>query len=155
LANVRKEWKAGVRAATRGHDLRHCRGLLMILGAIAMLLLQTPPLAPMHAEERLISWAVDDFRQHLPAQAKAFRAVHFASLIHPEGAARPLLCGEVQVESSATGSSEWIAFATLETRGGYEQWLGGSAVVWCNENTERDLTRDFAERFAQALVPRI
>lgn len=123
-----------------------------MISAALVILLQIQSLSPHQAEERLISGSVGDFKAHSPGPIKGFRSLHFASLKHPEGVERPLLCGEVQVEG-AGASAEWMTFAALETRGGYEQWLGGTAATWCNDTTKRDLQRDLAPRFKQALVP--
>lgn len=123
----------------------------MISALIAALLALSPISPRADAEERLISWAVGDFRAHLPGPARDFRTVHPGTIYHSDGVTRPILCGEVQVQGP-DGSSTWMKFATLETSGGYEQWLGGSAATWCNETTERDLGRDLSDRLAREVV---
>lgn len=123
----------------------------MIIAALALALaqVQSPPQAL--AEEKLVVWAISDFKQHLPGPPRGFRAVHPASLKHPDGASRPVLCGEIHVELPG-GTPTWMKFATLETSDGYEQWLGGSAATWCNDTTERDLSRDLSDRLAREVV---
>ena len=123
----------------------------MITALLAALLVLSPHASQADAEERLISWAASDFRAHLPGPARGFRTVHAGKLQHANAEVRPLLCGEVQVEIRA-GSTEWMKFATLETSGGYEQWLGRSADTWCSETTKRDLTRDLSERLAREVL---
>lgn len=123
----------------------------MIVLLTAFLLAQAGSPLPTDAEERLLSWAASDLAEHLPGRARRFREVRLASLQHPEGVARPLLCGEAEVVRD-DGAAEWLSFAALETRGGYEQWLGGSAGTWCNARTPVDRRIDFSRRFEDQLV---
>jgi hypothetical protein len=123
----------------------------MILSLLIAALLQVLPLPPEQAEARLVSWSIADFQAHPPGRLRDFRAVHVGQIRHPEGVDRPVLCGEVQVDA-AGGGRELIRFATLETRSGYEQWLGGSSDPWCKGNTTLDKSRDLSPRFESALV---
>lgn len=122
-----------------------------MLAIAAALLMQIATLPPAQAEEQLVAWAVSDFEANLPGPAAGFRNVSIGALQHPEGVSRPIICGDVAV-AQADGTGEWVPFATLETRGGYEQYLGGSAAGWCTGTAKGKPRPDVAAHLTQVLV---
>jgi len=104
-------------------------------------------------EALLIQFAADDFRQHVAAQGVMFRGVHAGDLRGDNGVVRHILCGEFL----APDQDRWDAFATIQTEP-YENWLGSSADVHCQQSglaldTKRDLSDALNARYGKASEP--
>jgi len=97
----------------------------------------------------LITAAATDFHTHGPTGALRFRDVRLGQVMNSKGEKQYLLCG--QFVSAGNGSkAEWVPFATIKTSG-YEQWIGGQAVSYCQGasviwDKEADLSFELQKR---------
>ena len=97
--------------------------------------------------ESLMTWAATDFRAQQAPKPVRFQRVQSGS-VPVAGAERQYrLCGEYS--PSSQGDADWIPFATIKTSR-YEQWLGGSALGYCNDTA---LVRD-AENLSARMLSR-
>jgi hypothetical protein len=95
--------------------------------------------------DSLIGWAATDFRAQRGPKPVRFRAVHSGHVATAGDERQYRLCGEYSPASQ--GDAEWIPFATIRTSP-YEQWLGGSALGYCNDTA---LVRDADDLSARML----
>ena len=79
--------------------------------------------------DALLTTAAADFHAHRPPEPSQFRAVRAGTLATPDGPSQPLICGEF-LPLQPNGSAQWTLFATIKTSG-HEQWLGNSALAFC------------------------
>ena len=98
------------------------------------------------AEAYLLDSAAGDFRAH-PPQPVAVREVYRGHIEGPEREPMYLLCGQFRTAPDG----EWRHFATVKTSG-YEQWLGGQSVEFCERSSlyldrARDLAPQLQSRF--------
>ena len=101
-------------------------------------------------EAFLIESAASDFRNHVAPVGVSFRNVHVGVFRGDSGSSVNLICGEFRTADSA---ADWEPFATLRTEG-YENWLGVSAVAYCQgSNTVLDTNRDLAAALSAQYLP--
>ena len=101
-------------------------------------------------EAFLIKSAASDFRSHVAPEDVSFRNVHIGVFRGENGSTVNLICGEFRTADSA---ADWEPFATLRTEG-YENWLGDSAVAYCQgSNTVLDTNRDLAAALSAQYLP--
>jgi hypothetical protein len=80
----------------------------------------------------LITSAATDFHTHRPPDPGRFRDVRIGHVVTPNGEEQYMLCGQFQPAQEG-GKAEWMPFATIKTSG-YEQWIGGQAVSFCQRS---------------------
>ncbi len=83
--------------------------------------------------DRLIDFAVADFKANQPPVPRDFRHVRYGIINGADNARRSILCGEF-LAVTPSGADEWSAFSTLQTDE-YEQWLGAQASPLCQQTT--------------------
>lgn len=81
----------------------------------------------------LITSAATDFHTHRASDPGRFRDVRIGHVITPSGEKQYVLCGKF-LPAQEAGRAEWMPFATIKTSG-YEQWLGGQAVGFCQNSS--------------------
>lgn len=81
------------------------------------------------AVDALLTTTATDFHAHRPPEPSQFRAVRAGTLATPGGSSQPLICGEF-LPLQTDGNAQWTRFATIKTSG-YEQWLGNTALAFC------------------------
>ena len=94
--------------------------------------------------EFLLTSAASDFRTQRSPQPIRFRNVRSGYVVTADGARQYRLCGEF-LPADEGGKAEWIAFATIKTSP-YEQWLGDSAVAFCERAPMTWDTEDLSSR---------
>lgn len=79
----------------------------------------------------LLESAATDFHAHPPVPV-GFREVRAGHVTAANGTTQYMLCGLFLPPAPAGGQADWTPFVTLKTSG-YEQWLGGQAVAFCQQ----------------------
>ena len=80
----------------------------------------------------LLSAAARDFHTHGPLVVR-FRDVRIGHIETPGGEDLYMLCGQF-LPAQEGGKAEWTPFTTIKTSG-YEQWIGGQAVGFCQDSS--------------------
>jgi hypothetical protein len=80
----------------------------------------------------LLTAAATDFHIHGPSGHLRFREVRMGYVVTPDSGKQYILCGQF-LRMEEGGTSEWMHFATIKTSG-YEQWIGGHALGFCQDS---------------------
>jgi hypothetical protein len=81
----------------------------------------------------LLNAAATDFHAHGPTGPLRFRGVRLGHLTTTAARPQYRLCGQFMGARERV-DSQWTPFATIKTSG-YEQWIGGQAVVFCRDSS--------------------
>jgi len=78
----------------------------------------------------LLTSAANDFHAHRGPHPVRFRHVRSGYVMTADRTRQYRLCGEFST-AQESGKATWVPFVTIKTSG-YEQWLGGQAVDFCD-----------------------